>query len=54
MTDIKRIGIFTSGGDCAGLDAVICAVAHRAIRGYGWRVFGIHEGTMGLMRRPVD
>jgi 6-phosphofructokinase 1 len=54
MTDIKRIGIFTSGGDCAGLNAVIRAVAHRAIEGYGWQVYGIHEGTMGLMRRPVD
>ncbi|MHA1107633.1 MAG: ATP-dependent 6-phosphofructokinase [Alphaproteobacteria bacterium] len=54
MGDIKRIGILTSGGDCAGLNAVIRAVAHRAIEGYGWHVFGIHEGTMGLLRRPVD
>ena len=54
MSDVKRIGIFTSGGDCAGLNAVIRAVAQRAIEGYGWQVFGIHEGTLGLMRRPVD
>lgn len=54
MGDTKRIGIMTSGGDCAGLNAVIRAVAHRAIEGYGWEVFGIHEGTMGLMRRPLD
>jgi len=54
MATIKRIGLLTSGGDCAGLNAVIRAVVHRAIEGYGWRVFGIHEGTMGLMRRPVD
>jgi ATP-dependent phosphofructokinase / diphosphate-dependent phosphofructokinase len=54
MADIERIGILTSGGDCAGLNAVIRAVAHRAIKGYGWRVFGIREGTRGFMRRPVD
>ncbi|HZS83687.1 MAG TPA: ATP-dependent 6-phosphofructokinase [Stellaceae bacterium] len=50
----KTIGILTSGGDCAGLNAVIRAVACRAIEGYGWRVLGIRQGTMGLMRRPVE
>lgn len=50
---IERIGILTSGGDCAGLNAVIRAVVHRAIQGYGWQVFGIHEGTRGFMERPV-
>lgn len=54
MADVKRIGILTSGGDCAGLNAVIRAVTQRAIHGYGWRVFGIHEGVRGLMARPVD
>lgn len=48
----KRIGILTSGGDCAGLNAVIRAVAHRAIGGHGWKVIGIHEGVRGLMSRP--
>jgi 6-phosphofructokinase 1 len=50
----KTIGILTSGGDCAGLNAVIRAVVHRAVRGYGWRVRGIRQGTMGLLARPVD
>ena len=50
---IERIGILTSGGDCAGLNAVIRAVVHRAIQGYGWQVFGIHEGTRGFLERPV-
>jgi phosphofructokinase-like protein len=54
MATSKRIGVLTSGGDCAGLNAVIRAVAHRAIEGYGWRVFGIHDGTMGFLQRPVD
>ncbi len=54
MTGVKRIGILTSGGDCAGLNAVIRAVAHRAIQGYGWEVVGIREGTAGLLARPVQ
>lgn len=49
----KRIGILTSGGDCAGLNAVIRAVVHRAIEGYGWEVIGIHQGTRGLLERPL-
>ncbi len=48
----KRIGILTSGGDCAGLNAIIRAVVHRAT-GYGWQVLGIEEGTQGLLQRPV-
>jgi phosphofructokinase-like protein len=51
---VKRLGILTSGGDCSGLNAAIRAVVSRAIEGYGWRVFGIRQGTQGLMRRPVD
>ena len=51
--DIKRIGILTSGGDCAGLNAVIRAAVHRAIFGFGWEIIGIHEGTRGLMDRPL-
>jgi 6-phosphofructokinase 1 len=47
-----RIGILTSGGDCAGLNAVIRAVVLRAVRGYGFEVIGIHEATDGLMQRP--
>ena len=49
MARIERIGILTSGGDCAGLNAVIRAVVHRAVEGYGWEVVGIHQGTAGLM-----
>ena len=50
----KTIGILTSGGDCAGLNAAIRAVVARAVQGYGWRVYGIRQGTMGVMRRPVE
>jgi 6-phosphofructokinase 1 len=50
----KRIGILTSGGDCAGLNATIRAVALRAHHGYGWTTVGIHNGTLGLLGRPVE
>ena len=49
----KRIGILTSGGDCAGLNAVIRGVALRAHHGHGWITVGIGYGTLGLLERPI-
>lgn len=54
MGEQKRIGILTSGGDCAGLNAVIRAVVHRAIGTYDWEVLGICRATQGLMHHPPD
>ncbi|MGM0561495.1 MAG: ATP-dependent 6-phosphofructokinase [Pseudomonadota bacterium] len=54
MAKIKRIGVLTSGGDCAGLNAVIRAVVQRAVEDHGWHVVGIHKGTAGLLSRPVE
>ena len=54
MTNVWRLGVLTSGGDCAGLNAAIRAVAYRAIRHYGWSVFGIKDGSLGLMNRPLQ
>ena len=54
MKKINKIGVLTSGGDCAGLNAAIRAITFRAINGFGWHVFGIKYGTQGLMERPVD
>ena len=51
---VKKIGILTSGGDCAGLNAVIRAVTLRACNEYGWKVYGLRDGTLGLMKDPVD
>jgi len=51
---IRRIGILTSGGDCAGLNAALRAIVYRAIDGYGWEVIGLHKGTAGLLSRPVE
>ena len=52
MAGSKRIGVLTSGGDCAGLNAVIRAVVLRAINTYGWQVIGVKRGTLGLLSRP--
>ena len=49
-----RLGVMTSGGDCAGLNAVIRAVVKRAVWGHGWQVFGVRQATHGLLTRPVD
>ena len=53
MADIKTLGVLTSGGDCAGLNAVIRAVTYHAIQFYGWKVIGIQDGTSGLIERPL-
>ncbi len=53
MSRPKRIGVLTSGGDCAGLNAVLRAVVLRAAGHYGWHVVGIRNGTTGLISRPV-
>lgn len=49
----KKVGLLTSGGDCAGLNAVIRAVVHRADR-LGWDVLGIQNGSHGLFSDPPD
>lgn len=51
---VKKIGILTSGGDCAGLNAAIRAVTHRAETAYGWQVFGIRQGTSGFFQHPPE
>lgn len=48
----KKIAILTSGGDCAGLNAVIRAVVLHASR-LNWEVWGIEDGTHGLIERPI-
>ena len=53
-TVVKKIAILTSGGDCAGLNAVIRAVTLRANSKYNWEVYGIKDGTLGLLKDPLD
>lgn len=54
MGEQKRIGILTSGGDCAGLNAVIRSVVCRAVGTYNWEVIGIRQATMGLLTSPPN
>ena len=54
MSEIRRIGLLTSGGDCAGLNAAIRAVALHANVNRGWTVVGIQKGTLGLLSRPLQ
>ncbi|MDK2801168.1 MAG: ATP-dependent phosphofructokinase / diphosphate-dependent phosphofructokinase [Clostridiales bacterium] len=52
----KRVAILTGGGDCAGLNAAIRAVAIRLLNG-GYEVIGIKQGWKGLLEKiaePID
>jgi len=48
-SDVKAIGILTSGGDCPGLNAAIRGVAKAARSAYGMEVFGFLDGFTGLV-----
>ncbi len=50
---IKKIGVLTGGGDCAGLNAVIRAVTKSAINQHGLEVFGIEDGFEGLLHNRM-
>ncbi len=45
----KRIAILTGGGDCPGINAVIRAVAKKAIDEKGMEVIGIEDGYHGMV-----
>ncbi|MCB1783347.1 MAG: ATP-dependent 6-phosphofructokinase [Alphaproteobacteria bacterium] len=47
----KRVAILTSGGDCAGLNAVMRAAVLSATA-LGWEIIGIENGTAGLLESP--
>jgi ATP-dependent phosphofructokinase / diphosphate-dependent phosphofructokinase len=49
MKKQKRIAILTGGGDCPGINAVIRAVAKKAIIEYGMEVMGIEDGYHGIV-----
>ncbi len=52
MTNIKCIGILTSGGDAPGMNAAIRAVTRSAIFS-GFRVKGIYRGYKGLVTDEI-
>jgi len=49
MKPIRRIGIFTGGGDAPGLNAVVRGVVKSALRTHGWEVFGFYDAFRGLV-----
>jgi 6-phosphofructokinase 1 len=53
MTEMKNIGIITSGGDCGGLNAVINGAARMA-NNMGSKVFVIPNGYAGLYNLVND
>jgi 6-phosphofructokinase 1 len=56
MTQIKNIGVYTSGGDSPGMNAAIRAVVRTAIY-YGLDVTGIRRGYDGMIKGdlfPMD
>lgn len=56
MTNIKRIGVFTSGGDAPGMNAAIRAVVRAGIY-YNKEIFGIYRGYEGMIEGdfvPMD
>ena len=52
-SNIKSIGILTSGGDSPGMNAAIRAVTRAAIFS-GMRVFGIYRGFKGLVSNEIE
>jgi ATP-dependent phosphofructokinase / diphosphate-dependent phosphofructokinase len=49
MRNKGRIAILTGGGDCPGINAVIRAVAKKAILEYGMEIIGIKDGYEGVI-----
>ena len=52
MKEIKRIGVFTSGGDAPGMNAAIRAVV-RAGMYRNLEVYGIHRGYEGMINGEI-
>jgi 6-phosphofructokinase 1 len=48
LSEIKKIGVFTSGGDAPGMNACIRAVVRTAVF-YGIEVVGIRRGYQGML-----
>jgi 6-phosphofructokinase 1 len=53
MSEIKTIGVFTSGGDSPGMNACIRAVVRTGIF-YGLRVMGIYRGYEGMIDGEIE
>jgi 6-phosphofructokinase 1 len=49
---MKKLGVFTSGGDAPGMNACIRAVVRSAI-GMGYEVYGIERGYQGMVEGAI-
>jgi phosphofructokinase-like protein len=49
MSEVRRVGVLTGGGDAPGLNAVIRAVVRSCEITHGVKVVGISEGFIGLV-----
>jgi 6-phosphofructokinase 1 len=57
MTEKRRIGVLTAGGDCPGLNAVIRAVTKSLLFEHDCEVIGVLDGFKGLVEnrtRPLS
>ena len=52
MNEMKKIAVFTSGGDSPGMNAAIRAVVRTALY-YGLDVFGIYRGYNGMIEDDI-
>ncbi|MEQ1875271.1 MAG: 6-phosphofructokinase [Bdellovibrionia bacterium] len=51
-SDLKKIGVYTSGGDAPGMNAALRAVVRVAIND-GLEVMAIHHGYVGMMENEI-
>src|SRR6476620_10788512 len=53
MTDVKRIGVLTGGGDAPGLNPAIKGLVYRASE-HGIETVGLSDGWLSLLDPPFD
>src|SRR2546430_14938023 len=53
MTEAKRIGVLTGGGDAPGLNPAIKGLVYRASE-HGMETVGLSDGWLSLLNPPFD
>ncbi len=53
VTNMKKIGVLTSGGDAPGMNAAIRAVVRKAIY-HGLEIYGVYGGYAGLLNGDIE
>lgn len=53
MSQVRKIGVLTSGGDAPGMNAAIRSVVRAGLY-YGFRVYGIRKGYEGLINGDIE